>query len=69
MIMYEDFTILAIGFIATLEGEVSRCPVCGRNGVVKRTETEHPYCIHAESSEVLGDGMRTDPTDRCRLPA
>lgn len=69
MITIEDFTIMAIGFVEPLEGEISRCPVCGRNGIVKRTETEEPRCIHAESSEVLGDGMRTEPTDCCRLPS
>lgn len=67
MITIEDFTIMAIGFVEPLEGEVSLCPVCGRHGVVKRTETEDPCCIHAEASEIFGDGMRTDPTDCCRL--
>jgi len=67
MITIEDFTILAIGFVDPLAGEISCCPVCGRNGVVRRTETEEPCCIHAEASETFGDGMRTDPTDSCRL--
>lgn len=62
-----DFTIMAVGFVEPLEGEISRCPVCGRNGVVKHTETEEPRCIHAQASEVFGDGMRIDPTDCCRL--
>jgi hypothetical protein len=67
MITIEDFTIMAIGFVAPLEGEISCCPVCGRNGIVKRTETEEPRCIHAEATEVFGDGTRTEPTDCCRL--
>ncbi len=68
MVTLEDFTILAIGSVGTLAGVVTRCPVCGRNGVIKRNATEAPHCIHAESSELCGDGMRTDPTDSCRLP-
>jgi hypothetical protein len=69
MITIDDFTLLPEGSIALLEGKVARCPVCGRNGVVKRPESEAPYCIHAEESELLCDGMRTDPTDCCWLPA
>jgi len=69
MITIEDFTLLAEGSVALLEGRVERCPVCGRNGVVKRTVCEAPRCIHAESSEVLGDGMLTEPTDCCLLPS
>ena len=68
MITLDDFTLLPLGSPNTLEGTVARCPVCGRNGVVKRTDCEAPCCIHAESSELLGDGMRTEPTDRCLLP-
>ena len=68
MITIEDFTLMAEGSVALLEGDVTRCPVCGRNGVVKRSANELPYLIHAEESEMLCDGMRTDPTDCCRLP-
>ncbi len=69
MITIEDFTRMPEGAVALLEGTVARCPVCGRNGVLKRTECEAPCCIHAEASEVLCDGMRTEPTDRCLLPS
>jgi hypothetical protein len=69
MITIEDFTLMPEGAVALLEGEVGRCPVCGRNGVVKRPENASAYCIHAEESEILCDGMRTDTTDCCRLPS
>jgi len=68
MITLDDFTLLPVGSRDTLEGTVARCPVCGRNGVVVHPEDAPPYCIHAEESEVLCDGMRIDPTDCCRLP-
>lgn len=68
MITIDDFTLMPEGAVALLEGKVVRCPVCGRNGVVKRTECEAPHCIHSEESEVLCDGMRTEPTDCCPLP-
>jgi hypothetical protein len=68
MITIDDFTLLPEGSVALLEGGVARCPACGRNGVLKHPEHEAPYCIHAEESETLCDGMRTDPTDCCRLP-
>ena len=67
MITIEDFTRLPEGTVATLEGIVVRCPACGRNGIVQRPENEAPRCLHAEASEMLCDGMRTDPTDCCRL--
>ncbi len=69
MITREDFTLLPIGSHNTLEGTVARCPLCGRHGVIVHPEDAPSYCIHAEDLEVLGDGMRTDPTDCCRLPA
>ncbi len=68
MITIEDFTLLPVGFVVALEGRVVRCPRCGRNGVLKCPEEAAPFCIHAEETSVLGDGMRTDPTDCCELP-
>lgn len=68
MITIDDFTRMPEGTIATLAGEVVRCPACGRNGVVKLPKDEPSFCVHVEESELLCDGMRTDPTDCCRLP-
>jgi hypothetical protein len=67
MITIEDFTLLSEGSIAAFEGTVECCPVCGRNGIVKRPANAAPYCIHAEASEILCDGMLVEPTDRCDL--
>jgi hypothetical protein len=67
MITIEDFTLLPEGSNAPFDGPVARCPICGRNGIVKRPENAAPYCIHAEESEVLCDGMLVEPTERCDL--
>jgi predicted metalloprotease len=67
MITIEDFTLLPEGSIIAAEGTISRCPACGRGGIVNRPENATPYCIHAEESEVLCDGMLVEPTDRCDL--
>jgi hypothetical protein len=68
MITIDDFTRMPEGTVATLEGRVVRCPACGRNGVVQRPESDAACCVHVEESEIHCDGMRTDPTDCCRLP-
>ncbi|MGE5278471.1 MAG: hypothetical protein ACM3SU_15865 [Acidobacteriota bacterium] len=64
----EDFTQLREGTVVLLEGIVSRCPRCGRNGVLKFPEDGKACCIHAEESTILCDGMLTQPTDTCELP-
>jgi hypothetical protein len=69
MLNFEDFTVLPRGFDVPLEGRVESCPACGRNGIEARPECEDPYFLHRQSSELLGDGMRTDPFDRCPLVA
>jgi hypothetical protein len=63
MITVEDFTLLPEGSIIAAAGTIARCPVCGRSGIVNATS----YCIHAEESEILCDGMLVEPTDRCDL--
>ncbi len=68
MITLDDFTLLSIGSRNNFDGTVARCPVCGRNGVVLRPDDAPPYCVHVEESEILCDGMRTDPTEWCRIP-
>jgi hypothetical protein len=67
MITIEDFTLLPLGSRNNFEGTVARCPVCGRNGIVRHPESAAAYCLHAEGSEVLCDGMLVEPTDRCDL--
>jgi hypothetical protein len=65
--MTEDFTLLPEGSVVVLEGTVSRCPTCGRNGVLKEPDGAPAYCIHVEVTIILADGMRTDPTDCCEI--
>jgi hypothetical protein len=68
MMSIEDFTQLPEGSVVFLEGTVSRCPRCGRNGILKALDDTAPCCIHAEESTLLCDGMLTEPTDCCELP-
>jgi hypothetical protein len=68
MMSIEDFTKLPEGSVVLLEGTVVRCPRCGRNGVMTGPTDGMPRCIHVEESDLLCDGMRTEPTDSCELP-
>ncbi|MBL8111970.1 MAG: hypothetical protein JNK60_03735 [Acidobacteria bacterium] len=63
----EDFTRLDRGEAAP-EGRVSACPICGRNGIEQHTEDGELYVLHTQTSEVLCDGLLTEPADCCRLP-
>ena len=65
MLSVEDFTGLAPGSEAS-EGTVGSCPRCGRSGIEQHPPDGSLY-LHAQTSEVLGDGMRTEPTDWCRI--
>ena len=66
MITLEDFTVLSRGSEVPLEGRVGVCPKCGRNGV-EHSEPEALFFVHAQETELLGDGMLTEPRDCCRL--
>jgi len=66
MFSVEDFTRLPAGARASVEGRVERCPKCGRNGVAVQASEGASY-LHVQTSEVIGDGMRTEPKDCCRL--
>lgn len=69
MTSIEDFTRLALGADVALEGRVSRCSRCGRNGIEQgRGEGPSYYVIHVQTSRVFGDGMLTEPRDYCVLP-
>ncbi len=65
----EDFTSLQCGFFVPLEGRVDVCPRCGRNGIEEHPQCGDPYFLHVQRSEMLSDGMRVEPLDRCALPA
>ncbi len=62
---FEDFTALPRGFEVFLAGRVDRCPCCGRNGIESRLDCDRPSFVHAQETDLHGDGMRTDPVDRC----
>ena len=67
MITVEDFTSLPRGLMVPLEGLVDACPRCGRNGIRECSECGNPYFLHRQSSEILCDGMLTQPDDFCPL--
>jgi hypothetical protein len=66
MVTLQDFTKLSRGSEVPLEGRVGICPKCGRNGV-EHSEPEVLFFVHAQETELLGDGMLTEPRDCCRL--
>lgn len=66
MIALEDFTGLPPGSDVPLEGRVKPCPECGRNGV-PHDEPDVFFYVHVQASEVLSDGMLTEPRDCCRI--
>jgi hypothetical protein len=66
MFSVDDFTRMPRGAEAPVEGRVDRCPKCGRNGVAING-SEGNSSLHVQTSEVIGDGMRTEPRDCCRL--
>jgi hypothetical protein len=68
MIVLEDFTQVSAGRDIPAEGHVERCPRCGRSGVEEHSQERMLLFVHTQISEVLGDGMRTDPQDCCALP-
>ena len=66
MVTLEDFTALSRGSQVPLEGRVDRCPRCGRNGI-EHAEPDTLFFVHAQETELLGDGMLVEPRDCCRL--
>jgi hypothetical protein len=67
MINVEDFTSLPLGVMVPLEGRVDECPRCGRHGIRECSEYGNPYVVHRQTSEVMSDGMLTQPEDFCPL--
>jgi hypothetical protein len=66
MVTLEDFTTLSRGSDVPLEGRVDRCPQCGRNGI-EHAEPERLLFVHVQETDLLSDGMRTEPRDCCRV--
>lgn len=71
MVSIEDFTRLPRGSKVPSVGRVGRCPRCGRNGIPQKKGITQGgpsiVYLHLQISEVLGDGMRTDPRDCCAV--
>jgi hypothetical protein len=68
MVVLEDFTGVSAGRDIPTEGHVECCPRCGRPGVAQSSAVGDPIFVHSQTSEILGDGMRTEPQDCCALP-
>jgi hypothetical protein len=68
MIVLEDFTGVGVGRDIPVEGHIRRCPLCGRSAVEQPSKDGTPLFVHAQISQVLGDGMLTEPRDCCALP-
>jgi hypothetical protein len=66
MVTLEDFTSLSEGSDVPLEGRVGHCPECERNGVA-HAEPDGTFYVHVQASEVLSDGMLTEPRDCCQV--
>ena len=69
MVVLEDFTRESAGRDIPTEGHVECCPRCGRPGVEQPSGEGAPIFVHAQTSEILGDGMRTEPQDCCSMPS
>jgi hypothetical protein len=67
-ISQESFLGLAAGTETPTEGTVVCCSMCERNGVVERVDDAGYIVVHVRTTEVLGDGSRSDPEDSCRIP-
>jgi len=68
MVVLEDFTQASAGQDIPGEGHVVSCPRCGRSGIQQHSEQGALLLVHAQTSEVLGDGMRIEPRDSCAVP-
>jgi hypothetical protein len=64
MMTFEDFTAFPRGCEVLLAGRVEECPVCGRNGIESR-DADRECFVHAQQTDVIGDGMRVEPVDLC----
>ena len=65
MLTVEDFTAVTAGKDVPGEGHVESCPECGRSGV-RHEEPDGISYVHVQATEVLSDGLLTEPRDCCR---
>lgn len=66
MILLETFTDQMPGAFPGLEAVIEICPRCGRTGIERRTADSRIF-VHAETSELLADGLLTVPVESCPL--
>ena len=67
MVVIEDFTKLPVGARVPTDGPVSECPRCGRNGVQRTRLDGSTRWVHVQTTELFGDGLRSEPADCCTL--
>jgi hypothetical protein len=66
MVLLETYMNEPPGSSSGLEAVIELCPRCGRPGIERRTP-EGRICVHAETSELLADGLLTVPVESCPL--
>jgi hypothetical protein len=67
MIVIEDFTKLEPGVRIPMDGLVSPCPRCGRNGVRRERLDGSVRYVHVQTSQMMGDGLRSEAADSCMI--
>jgi hypothetical protein len=65
----ENYTNASVGSTLPYDVTIAVCPSCGRTGVLEYLANGAAAFVHAESEEVMGDGMLVEPIDYCPLPA
>ncbi len=64
----ENFTTLPAGTTVWPEGQVERCPKCGRQGIEQVVmECGERIFLHAQTSELLSDGLLIEPQESCMV--
>ncbi|HEY7112632.1 MAG TPA: hypothetical protein VIA45_06825 [Thermoanaerobaculia bacterium] len=67
MVVIEDFTKLQSGVRVPIDGQVVGCPRCGRNGVRRQRMDGSVRYVHVQTSELMGDGLRSEAADLCTI--
>jgi len=68
IVTVQNFAKLAPGMDVPLEGPVAVCRHCGRSGIEHHTDDGSLYVVHVQTTELLADGMITEPQDTCSVP-
>ncbi len=67
MVVIEDFTKLQPGVRVPIDGQVVCCPRCGRSGVRRQRVDGSVRYVHVQTSELMGDGLRSEAADLCTI--